>query len=269
MMIPAGFIATLITTTFLAVQTFPHGEPLLLPQAPSVHFTPMPVRVGVDMPVTLITATAQTMQSVRQHLRITPPVFISVYSRHNMRFVILPNPAWPAQRHIAVTWVPTRTSVRFSTDDDRSIGIDLTTQQLIAQRHGITIRTIAVSTGVAPKWTTPQGTYWIYKKVLDDHMVGGSAQSPDHWDVQHVPYAQYFTGAVAIHGAWWNHHFGRPASHGCVQVPTAEGPDGPTGEPAEAQWLWHFADLGTPVMVYGQTPTTDRTRMSMPQASRP
>jgi hypothetical protein len=263
------FAATLMPAAFLTVGTPVHGDPIAMTRGLSVRFTPMPARTGIKMPIELTTATAQTAHSVRRHLHLTPPIPVSIYRRHNLHFVVMPRSAWPSQCRITVTWTPTGTSVQFSTDDDRSIQINLSTQHLIAQRHGETVRTMAVSTGVAPAWATPQGTFWVYKKVRDDHMVGGSPNGPDHWDVQHVPYAQYFTGGVAIHGAWWNHQFGRPASHGCVQVPTAEGPHGPTGEPPDAQWLWHFTDIGTPVIVKGQTPMMGVTRASLPQRSRP
>lgn len=258
---PARFFAsTLMTATLLTTGGVPaHGDPASMAQGLPVRFTPVPARVGIEMPIQLTTATPQTIQSVRRNLRVTPLLPISVYWRDNLHFVIMPRTAWPAKSHVTVTWKPTGNYVRLSTDNSRTIQINLTDQHLIAQRRGTTVCTMPVSTGVPPKWTTPSGTYWIYKKVLDDHMVGGTPEGPDHWDVKHVPYSQYFAGAVAIHGAWWNHHFGHPVSHGCVQVPTAEGPSGPTGQPADAQWLWHFTDIGTPVIVRGKTPNTAMT----------
>lgn len=265
------WVWTWLATTCLSISCAPcRGDPASMTRGLAARFTPIPARVGVDMPVQLTTASRQTLVSIQQDLRVTPPVPISVYGRHTLHFTIMPRTAWPAKSRVTLSWMPTGNFLVLTTDDNRTIKVNLSNQRLTAWRNGKAVRTMAISTGVAPTWSTPTGTYWIYKKILDDHMVGKDPKGPDHWDVNHVPYAQYFKGAVAIHGAWWNHHFGRPASHGCVQVPTAHGPLGPTGQPADAQWLWHFTDIGTPVIVTGKTPvvaacSTGRTPIPQPQ----
>lgn len=124
--------------------------------------------------------------------------------------------------------------------------VNLADQTMEAYEGPTRVRVMPVSTGVYPQWKTPTGTFWIYKRVRDDHMAGGIAGTKDSWDVEHVPYAQYIYQGIAIHGAWWNHQFGIPGSHGCIQLSTA-GVD-------NARWVWQFADIGTPVIVYGQTP---------------
>lgn len=173
-------------------------------------------------------------------------------------------PLWGFAAHVIPAF-PFHLSIRAArtepTEDDRKeLIIDLTHQKLYALDQGVLIRTIPVSTGVSPKWVTPTGIFWIYRRVRDDHMVGGQPGTPDHWDVDHVPYAQYFYGGIAIHGAWWNHRFGVPKSHGCIQVPTDKSPQGPTGQPADAEWLWQFAQVGTPVIIMGKTPPTPTTK---------
>jgi hypothetical protein len=48
----------------------------------------------------------------------------------------------------------------------------------------------------------------------------------------------YFYGAYSIHGAYWHNDFGRPRSHGCVNVPIAD-----------AKWLFEWADPVLPAGV--------------------
>lgn len=60
-----------------------------------------------------------------------------------------------------------------------------------------------------------------------------------YYDLPGVPWNLYFTeqGAV-IHGAYWHDSFGKPYSHGCVNV-----------APDEARELYEWTPLGTPVIV--------------------
>jgi lipoprotein-anchoring transpeptidase ErfK/SrfK len=57
--------------------------------------------------------------------------------------------------------------------------------------------------------------------------------------LEDVPFVQYFYQDYALHGTFWHNNFGRPMSHGCVNLPT----------PA-AEWLYHWADYGTLVNVH-------------------
>ncbi|MCY0898164.1 MAG: L,D-transpeptidase [Firmicutes bacterium] len=251
-----GLAALFITATMMIPPHAPHGDPRALGTTRPVIFSIAAPKAGIKAPVQLTTMTAFTPSAVRARLEIRPriPVLIRALGPHH--FLIMPRKTWPGNSIIRFHWAHTNFRATLATDDGRWLAVDLSTQTLIAGENGRIVRTLPVSTGVPPRWSTPPGTFWIYRRVVDDHMVGG--QGHDRWDVPHVPYAQYFNGAIAFHGAWWNHRFGRPASHGCVQLSTNESPWGPTGDPANAEWLWHFADIGTPVIVYGHTPRISR-----------
>jgi lipoprotein-anchoring transpeptidase ErfK/SrfK len=54
-----------------------------------------------------------------------------------------------------------------------------------------------------------------------------------------VPYTMYFYRGYGLHGTYWHANFGRPMSHGCVNLPTYE-----------AQWLFNWAPVGTLVNVH-------------------
>ncbi len=59
------------------------------------------------------------------------------------------------------------------------------------------------------------------------------------WYVPDVPYAMYFTNyGHALHGAPWATYWGRPASHGCVNLLVSF-----------AGWLYSIAPIGTRVTV--------------------
>jgi lipoprotein-anchoring transpeptidase ErfK/SrfK len=87
---------------------------------------------------------------------------------------------------------------------------------------------------------TPRGTFTIYRKTPSRYMQGPlPGISDQYYDLPGVPWNLYFTvdGAV-IHGAYWHNHFGEPWSHGCVNL-----------SPENAQKLYHWAELGTPVII--------------------
>lgn len=221
-----------------------------LPQ-PAAHFAAFaraPGRVGVDYPVVL-TGRALTPFEVAEHLSVHPDMPLAIQYQSPRRVVLHPLGVWPAERHIVIRYGSA--STQFTTDDDKWVRVDLTHQTVTAYLDHHPVRTMRTSTGVAPRWTTPGGTFWIFRKVLDDHMKGGVPGTPDSWDVKHVPFSQYFVGGVAFHGAWWTNTFGVPKSHGCVQLSTR--PPGP-GKLSDAEWLWRFTDIGTPVTVTGTTP---------------
>lgn len=113
----------------------------------------------------------------------------------------------------------------------REIVIDLSDQTLTAFEDGAAVRRVVVSTG-KPSTPTPVGFYRIYSRYRSQDMAGPGYYAPD------VPFVQYFIGGYALHGTYWHTAFGTPVSHGCVNLPTAE-----------AEWMWGWADIGTPVTV--------------------
>lgn len=156
--------------------------------------------------------------------------------------VALPSPPWPygLGPHLD--------------GDERWLKIDLSNQTLTAYQGSTAVREMPISSGVRPQWTTPNGTFWIYRKIVEDRMRGHDQHSGERWDVTHVPWAQYFKDGIAIHGAWWNHRFGIPKSHGCIQVPTRTFNPHPGNTPDDAAWLYRFTTVGTMVRIVGTTP---------------
>ncbi len=113
----------------------------------------------------------------------------------------------------------------------REILVDLSDQRTYAYEDGSLVRNVLVSTGL-PATPTVLGAYAIYAKLGSQTMSGPDYNLPD------VPYVMYFYEGYSFHGTYWHNNFGFPMSHGCVNMPTPE-----------AEWLYNFASVGTPVNV--------------------
>lgn len=140
-----------------------------------------------------------------------------------------PTPLYPSP-----TWVPTSlpTPISPGSGGERWIDVDLSEQLLIAYEGDTPVRWVAVSTGL-PATPTIVGQFRIYVKYQSTYMSG------DDYDLPNVPYTMYFYKGYGLHGTYWHSNFGRPMSHGCVNLPTPE-----------AEWLFAFASVGTLVNVH-------------------
>ncbi|MBZ0288908.1 MAG: L,D-transpeptidase family protein, partial [Anaerolineae bacterium] len=117
------------------------------------------------------------------------------------------------------------------TTSGKSILVSTGEQRIYAYENGQLVRSHLTSTGL-PATPTVLGDYKVYVKYVADDMSG-----PDYFLPQ-VPYTMYFYQGYGIHGTYWHNSFGRPMSHGCVNLPTPE-----------AQWFFDWASVGTPVRV--------------------
>ena len=118
------------------------------------------------------------------------------------------------------------------TTTERWIEINLSTQRLIAWEGGTSVYAVIVSTGQAAT-PTPTGIFSIYTTYEVTRMQG------EDYDVPDVPYAMFYDGNYAIHGAYWHNSFGVPVSHGCTNVAVDH-----------AAWLYNWASIGSPVVVH-------------------
>lgn len=148
---------------------------------------------------------------------------------------------------------------------DTWIDVDLAHQTLVAYEGMTPVYATLVSSGRIrdpedPLQThdTPTGIWRLYGKYVTHTMDGDHAQDGPY-SIEDVPYVMYFFLAFALHSAFWHDGFGRPRSHGCVNL-----------SPADARWLfdwshprlpegWHSvfpseADPATWVYVHGTTP---------------
>jgi lipoprotein-anchoring transpeptidase ErfK/SrfK len=118
-----------------------------------------------------------------------------------------------------------------STNVGKAIVVSISDQRIYAYENGQLIRSHLTSTG-RPETPTVLGDYSVYVKYQADDMSGPGYFLPQ------VPYTMYFHRGYAIHGTYWHNSFGRPMSHGCVNLPSDE-----------AGWFFQWAEVGTPVRV--------------------
>jgi lipoprotein-anchoring transpeptidase ErfK/SrfK len=113
----------------------------------------------------------------------------------------------------------------------RWIVVDLSEQRLNAWEGNTLVFSAAVSTGRSDE-PTPTGVFEVQTKLEKAWMQG------ENYDVPNVPYAMFYSGNYAIHGAYWHEQFGSPVSSGCINLPIDQ-----------AAWLYNWAEVGTPVVV--------------------
>lgn len=97
---------------------------------------------------------------------------------------------------------------------DKRIEITLADQRLVAFEEEKPVLTTHISGGLGGARATPRGHHHIGFKAPSRHMAGSD------FDLPGVPFDSYFWGGVAIHGTYWHNDYGRPRSHGCVNVPS-------------------------------------------------
>jgi hypothetical protein len=104
--------------------------------------------------------------------------------------------------------------------EERRVEIDLSRQTLSAWSRVNNTDTLylqtAISSGRQGRRTQP-GVYRILRKRWSRYMQGEDEQGP--WDLPFIPTVQYFRpNGDALHGAYWHNNFGRPMSHGCINM---------------------------------------------------
>jgi hypothetical protein len=119
------------------------------------------------------------------------------------------------------------------------IDVSILRQSLIAYEGTKPVFVTLVSTGADgtgdPKKThsTIQGAFLIHTKHVTVTM--GGDDKGDEFELRDVPFVQYFTEGYALHAAYWHDDFGRPRSHGCVNL-----------SPKDASWLFQWTDPEVP-----------------------
>lgn len=126
----------------------------------------------------------------------------------------------------------------------KRIDISLTSQELMAYEHDRLVFQTRIASGTPSSrprpngipTATPRGQFYITQKMPLRHMGNGHLTANiEAYELPGVPWVSYFhkTG-VAFHGTYWHTDYGRPQSHGCINM-----------RPEEAKWLFRWS---TPVI---------------------
>jgi hypothetical protein len=119
------------------------------------------------------------------------------------------------------------------------IDISILRQSLVAYEGERPVYVTLVSTGAdglgdpAETHSTIRGQFLIHTKHITATMSGD--ELGDEFDLRDVPYVQYFTEGYALHAVYWHESFGRPRSHGCINL-----------SPIDARWLFQWTDPPVP-----------------------
>jgi lipoprotein-anchoring transpeptidase ErfK/SrfK len=128
---------------------------------------------------------------------------------------------WVRTRDFAVV-AKTSKLPRIAGGTTKWIDISIQRQTLVLYEGATPQYATMVSTGKDglgdPKTThsTPRGTFKIRNKFVTatmDSDVLGSA-----FELNDVPWVQYFKSGYALHAAYWHTEYGRPRSHGCINL---------------------------------------------------
>jgi lipoprotein-anchoring transpeptidase ErfK/SrfK len=143
----------------------------------------------------------------------------------------------------------------FAKGDKKWIDISILGQILILYEGTKPVYVTAVATGRDglgdPKTTfsTVRGTFKIREKhvttTMDAHEVDNK------FELRDIPYVEYFEKGYAIHAALWHDEFGKPRSHGCINL-----------APIDARRVFMWTDPPLPAdwhAVYTGEPTGEGT----------
>ena len=101
---------------------------------------------------------------------------------------------------------------------DKLIHVDLTTQMTTAFEGEKMVFSVRCSTGQRGT-DTPKGEFTTYHKGPSIHMSNQGDAVNNIYNLPGVPWCAFFTGAGhSFHGTYWHNDYGRPRSHGCVNL---------------------------------------------------
>jgi hypothetical protein len=100
----------------------------------------------------------------------------------------------------------------------KHIHVDLGTQTVTAFEDQMPVLISRCSSG-AGNTKTPLGDFRTYHKAPSVHMTNEGDDEVGIYDLPGVPWCSFFTGTgIAFHGTYWHNDYGRPRSHGCVNM---------------------------------------------------
>jgi lipoprotein-anchoring transpeptidase ErfK/SrfK len=121
-------------------------------------------------------------------------------------------------------------------ESEKLIHVDLETQMVTAFEGDAMVFSSRCSSG-SKGTRTPTGDFLTYHKGPSVHMNNQDEDVKNHYDLPGVPWCSFFTSyGNAFHGTYWHNDYGRPRSHGCVNLPSAD-----------AKWLYRWTRPNVPV----------------------
>jgi hypothetical protein len=133
--------------------------------------------------------------------------------------------------------------------EEKRIEVWRDAQLVIAYERDEPVLISKTSTGgrfIDGDYTTPTGFYLTSRKRPSRHMASEDRAAPNGYDLPGVPWVCYITeSGISFHGTFWHNDFGKPRSHGCINLPTRA-----------AQWLYRWTHPNVP---FGKETLNDKT----------
>lgn len=131
--------------------------------------------------------------------------------------------------------IPARSSFpSFATGTRQWLDISIKDQTLVAYVGTQPVYATLVSAGRGgladpeESFATVRGTFMVHTKHVSTTM-DGEDDKIDSYNLQDVPFVQYFHKGYALHGTYWHDEFGKERSHGCINL-----------APIDAAWLFEW-----------------------------
>jgi lipoprotein-anchoring transpeptidase ErfK/SrfK len=145
---------------------------------------------------------------------------------------------WYRERDIAVVPKPGKLP-SFAKDDQKWVDISIHGQTLVLYQGKTPVYATAISTGrdglgdPGKTLSTPTGVFEVRDKHVTTTMDANEVDN--QFELRDVPWVQYFKGGYAIHAAPWHDEYGKPRSHGCINM-----------SPIDARRVFGFTDPPVP-----------------------
>ena len=106
--------------------------------------------------------------------------------------------------------------------DEKLVVVERDTQMVTAFEGEKLVFSNRCSSG-AEGTETPKGEFRTYHKGPSVHMTNQGDALENIYNLPGVPWCSFFTGlGHAFHGTYWHNDYGRPRSHGCVNLTSEE-----------------------------------------------
>ena len=204
------------------------ADKLKADRASAFHGAPLgpEVALPVAFPVAELTHRYRVNKSGLERLHEVPrrqmvPLTGKVREAFGARLVEAADGTYLRSQDLKVATAPA-TLPWFATGSTRWIDLSILSQTLVLYEGSRPVYATLVSSGRDglgdPEEThsTPTGTFRIYQKHVTTTMDSSVADS--EYELRDVPWVMYFQGGYALHAAYWHDDFGRPRSHGCVNL---------------------------------------------------
>ena len=228
------------------------------------HGMPLGERSGLTLPVAFVTERAgaevfeltdtETTKVSDLPWRATVNLTGSSRVRQGKKYVEMKGGNWIKAEDADIAALPSKLP-SFARGSQKWIDLSIVSQTIVAWEGATPVYVTTVSTGKDglgdPKTThsTVRGTFRIRDKHVTTTM--DSSDVGNQFELRDVPWVQYFKGGYALHAAYWHDDFGKPRSHGCVNM-----------APIDARWFFFWTTPGLPQgwhAVYSAKPTGEGT----------